>query len=98
MANNDGEEMRRSVGLPPLVFMFTMDQVSAMLQVAESDLKKHYLYYAGRSVGFQTPDRMYAINVAPDGQPAQWRVSQKEFVRFVKRKGLRLYDVSRLWG
>jgi len=97
-ANNDSDETRRSVGLPPLVFMFTLDQVAAMLQVGEAKLKQHYLYYAHRSVGLQTPDQMYAVNVAPDGLPAEWRISQKEFVRFVKKKGFRLYDVSRLWG
>lgn len=94
----DSDEARREVGLPPLVFTFTLDQIAAMLSVAETDLKKHYLYYAHRSVGVQSPDQMYAVNVAPATEPAQWRVSQKEFARFVRRKGFRLYDITKLWG
>lgn len=94
----DSDDSRRAVGLPPLVFTFTLDQIAAMLSLTEAELKRHYLYYANRSVGIQTPNQMYAVNIAPENEPAQWRVSQKEFARFVKRKGFRLYDVSRLWG
>lgn len=95
MASNDSEKERKVVGLPPIIFMFTLDQLSAMLGVDEKMLKANYLYYAHRSVGIQRADDMYAVNVAPPEMPAEWRVSQKEFVRWCKKKGFRAYDVSR---
>lgn len=94
--NNDGEAVRKEVGLPALVFTFTLDQIAAMLSVDEAKLKREYLYYAGRSVGRQVPGVMYAVNIAPDPRlPAEWRVTQREFVRFLKAKGFRGYDLTR---
>ena len=89
------EEARTEVGLPPVVFMFTIDQIAGMLNVGEDVIRARYLYYAERAVGNQHPDELYAVNIAPRDKPAEWRVSYKEFARYLRKKKVRIYDLSR---
>ena len=91
----DSEEERRKVGLPPRIFFYTLDQVAAMLQVDEDELRKRYLYFAGRDVGFQQPGQLYVVNISPDSK-AEWRCSDREFMRFLRHKKIRAYDLARL--
>jgi hypothetical protein len=81
-----------SVGLPPRPFLFTIDQIATMLSVAESTVRMKYVYYWGRSTGSRPRDKMMARNIAPDGEKPEWRILDRELVRFLRVKGFRMYE------
>ena len=88
--NNTSTSM--TVGVPPMVFFFTLDQLAGMLNIKEQTLRTSHLYYAGRTTGPRHPRLMYAINVAadPDNDPAEWRVAHTEFVRWLRSRGYKI--------
>lgn len=79
-----------SVGLPPVVFLYTLDQIAAMINVSLDDFMAQYAYYHQRSKGYQSPKQMMARNIAPAEKPAEWRISQSEFIRWLKFSGFKL--------
>lgn len=83
---------RDRVGLPYRPFLFTVDQISVMLEVDEKKIKAEYLYYDGRSIGIQTRHQMVARNIAADDQPPDWRVAERELIRWMKLKGFKYYE------
>lgn len=85
----------RSVGLPPRVFLFTVDQVAYMLNLSELYVKRNLLFYFGRSTGVQPKETLLVRNIAPAGKTPEWRCTEQELVRFLRRKGYRVYD--RAW-
>jgi hypothetical protein len=90
--------MSRSVGLPMKPFLYTLDQVSALLEVEIDALYKHYIYYQGRSTGGVRKDLLIAHNIAPHDLKPDWRVGEKELVRWLRRKGFRYYDRASIRG
>lgn len=90
MSKNEAER----IGLPPRVFLYTLDQIATMLEVPLPDLKKTYIHYERRSVGVPPGNRMRAHNIAPEGEKPEWRVSENEFVGFLKKRGFRFYNKS----
>lgn len=89
MANNTTGQ---NVGVPPMVFFFTLDQIAGMLNIPETYLRTAYLYYAGRTTGPRAPRLMYCINVAADplNDVPDWRVAHTEFVRWLRNRGYRV--------
>lgn len=85
---------REKVGLPPRAFLFTLDQVAMMIAVTERSLKQAYVYFEGRSTGRRSLDLMIAINIAPEKEKPEWRVSERELIRWLKKKGFRYYEVG----
>jgi len=86
---------RREVGLPPIVFFFTVDQIASMLSLTEATIMARYLYFVGRTPGRRHPDLMEAVNVsAMPSDPPVWRIEHKEFVRFLKRRGFVIRGAS----
>jgi hypothetical protein len=94
----DSETTRKEVGLPPLLFTFTLDQIAGMLGITERELKMRHLYFQGLSSGKLMKHNIFCVNIAPPNLPAVWRVSQREFVRFCKQNGFRGFDMSSTWG
>jgi hypothetical protein len=92
--NTLSQESLRSVGLPPVIFMYTLDQICGMISVEEDTLRQKYLYYIGRSSGRPQRHHMEAVNIAPDGEKAEWRVTLKQFVRWLKRMGFKTHELS----
>lgn len=80
------------VGMPVRVFLYTLDQLSVMLDVDESTIKKSYVYFEGRSIGTKYRGLMIARNIAAPGDKPDWRVAEREFVRWLKYKGFRYYE------
>lgn len=80
------------VGLPTRVFLYTLDQLCVMLDVNEGNLKRDHVYFEGRSVGAKRRDMMIARNIAPPNEKPDWRVAEREFVRWLKFKGFRHYE------
>lgn len=73
--------------------MYTIDQISYLLQVSESYLKRSLLFYEGRSVGVCPKDKMLAIDISPDdADKAEWRVAEKHLKRWMRFKGWKIYD------
>lgn len=71
---------RQKYLLPPRLFLYTLDQIGDMLQV---DPKK-LVHFDGRSVGVRPPDKILARNIAPAGTTPEWRVSEDEFIRWMR--------------
>ena len=83
---------RESVGLPERPFLYTFDQICAMIEVKLSSFKLQYVYYEGRSTGVYRPDLLRANDIAPDNQKPDWRVEERELIRWMRRKGFRAYN------
>lgn len=82
------------VGMPLRPFLWTLDQIAVMLNVEEKTIRhgRGYLYYEGRSTGVRARDLMTARNIAPADQRPDWRVAEREFLRWLKVKGFKVYE------
>lgn len=80
------------VGLPVRAFLFTIDQIATMLNVSEDQVKKKYLHYEGRALGARHPSKMLARNISPEGEKPEWRVAERELLRWMRARGFKVYD------
>lgn len=75
------------IAMPVRVFLYTLDQLAALLNVDEETLAARYLYFNGLSKGDQGI-RMMARNIEIDPkQSPRWRVAESEVMRYLVRKG-----------
>lgn len=80
------------VELPERLFLFTVDQISFMLEVSEQQIYDNYLFYEGRSVGVRPKDKMLARDISPPNAPKpDWRITDREFTRWMRLKGFRFH-------
>lgn len=86
----------QEVGLPPFIFLFTVDQIAGMLNIELSTLMVQYLYYAGRSSGRKASHQMDAVNIAPEDALPDWRVPAREFLQWCKRRNIKVNQLSGL--
>lgn len=77
------------VGLPPRMFLYTLDQIATILALELKTVRASYIFYEGRDVGIVSRDLMVARNISPVGTLPEWRVAQTELVRWMRRKGFR---------
>jgi hypothetical protein len=82
---------RDKVGLPPRVFLYTLDQIATMLSVTVKTVGS-YLWYDGRSTGVKSVHLMIAHNIAHPTAKPEWRVAERELVRWLKLKGFKYYE------
>jgi hypothetical protein len=82
----------KEVGLPPRVFLYTLDQISVLISVPMTRLRAAYIYFEQRSIGHKDTFQMSARNIAPTDEKPDWRVSEKEFVRWMRVMGYKYYD------
>lgn len=95
MDKKTDEKRREEVGLPSRPFLYTLDQVATLLAIDEDALAQNYVYFDGRSLGAQMPYHLLAHNLArPDTKP-EWRITERELVRWLRRKKIRVYE--RTW-
>lgn len=80
-----------AVGLPSRVFLYTIDQLGVMLDMSERNIKSN-LFYDGRDSGRRRADLMITRNIAPQGSQPDWRVAEREFVRWMRAKGFKHYE------
>jgi hypothetical protein len=80
------------IGLPTRVFLFTLDQISVMTNISEKTLESHHIYFQGRSIGSRKKSLMIAVNIAPPDEKPDWRVAEREFIRWMRVKGFRYYE------
>lgn len=89
MAN---EQERDKLGLPPRIFMYTPDQLATMLELTEQYVKRTLLFYDVREPGLAPKSKMRAVNIAPEGETPQWRVTEREFIRYLRSRGVKFYE------
>lgn len=81
------------VGLPPRPFLYTLDQLSVILNVDEPQLRTQYIYYEGRSTGVRSVRFLLARDINPDPtKNPDWRVAERELIRWMKVMGFKYYD------
>jgi hypothetical protein len=97
-AGENVKQSSRSVGLPPRTFLYTLDQISTLIDVTLHTLRRDYVYYEDRSTGIPHKDLIRARNIAPTGLPPDWRVAENELVRWMRHKGFRYYDRASVRG
>jgi hypothetical protein len=83
---------REKFTLPVRPFLYTLDQVAHLLSMALPYLKEKYIWYDGREVGARDSDKLCAHNIAHPTQPPEWRVSEREFIRWLRRKKFKVYE------
>lgn len=82
------------IGLPIRPFLFTIDQIATLIGVSIENVMQTKLYYDRRSVGQRHKDMMLAHDIATPGQPSEWRVAEREFVRWLRYKGFIIRENS----
>lgn len=85
---------RDRMGLPLRPFMYTLDQICSLTALTDQQLKDKFLHFEGRSVGPRPDHLMKAINIGPPKSKPDWRVEEREFIRWLRSKGFRIYDRS----
>jgi hypothetical protein len=80
------------VGLPIREFLYTLDQIAFLLDYSEAHLRNNLIHFEGRSVGHPGKNLMVAVNIAPEGQKPDWRVSERHLKRWLRFKGYRFYE------
>lgn len=89
---------RHKVGLPPRPFLYTLDQIAAILSIREDTVRTRYIWYDGRSVGVRRKQEMLARNIADPDEKPDWRVSEQEFIRWMQFKGFKFYTRAGLYS
>lgn len=84
------------IGLPVRPFLYTLDQIATLLEIQQVALEQQHIHFEGRSVGARPKDKMVARNVAAVGERPDWRIVERELMRWMRRKGFRFYE--RAWA
>lgn len=89
---------RDRLNLPPRIFLYTLDQVSFLLEIDESFLKKNFLFYEGRSVGICPGHLLRAVDISPpDSKETEWRVTEDSLLRWMRYMGFKYLDRNHLY-
>lgn len=86
------DENTHRIGLPLRPFLYTVDQLSTILELTPETLHQQYLYHMGRDVGIKDRHHMEARNIAPPDARPEWRVAETELKRWMRFKGFKFYD------
>lgn len=87
------ESNLKAVNLPPRFFLYDLPQIADMLGITPTQLSENYIYFDRRDYGRKHPDLIMARNLAPQGADyADWRVVDRELIRWMRRKGFRVID------
>lgn len=76
-------DARTKLGLPYRPFLYTLDQICDLFQLSRKEIN-NYLFLPDLQIGTARPDRMACLNIAPNGLPPQWRVEERELIRWMK--------------
>lgn len=91
----DGKAFPRqneAAGLPFRPFLYTVDQIAVLLNLDERTILREYLYFEGRSIGTRSKQLMVARNISPPTKDPEWRIAERELVRWMRFKGFRYYE------
>ncbi len=82
------------MGLPIRPFLYTIDQLCTLLNLSQRKMAEDYIFFEGRSVGARRKEYMTAVNIAPPESTPEWRIAEREFIRWLKYKGFRVYETG----
>lgn len=85
---------RDRIGLPPRIFLYTIDQVAQLLSLTQPYVKNTLLFYDRREPGLTPKTRLRAINIAPEGETPEWRVAERELIRYLRSRGVKFYETG----
>ena len=88
MARSEAER----IGIPVRPFLYTVDQIATLLNLSEQKVHVNVLYHEGRDIGMSRKDQMTARNIARREDKPDWRVTERELVRWMKVKGFEFYE------
>ncbi len=76
--------------MPPVRFMFTLDQIAYLLSVDINKLRDMVSF----DDGYKGQAKMRAVNILPSElhKSSEWRIPYDEFVRYCKRRGIVIYE------
>lgn len=83
---------RAVLGLPVRVFYYTVEQVGAIIEMKTEDVMKKVLWFEGREVGHKPASALCAINLARGEQKPEWRIEERELIRWMRWKKIRRFD------
>lgn len=95
VASEDESKTRdrsKKIGLPSPPFLYTIDQIAQILSVDEKTVRRSYLFYEGREVGFKPRHKMRAVNIAEYGDDPVWRVSELSLIGWMRAQGFKFYE------
>lgn len=75
------------LGLPITSFLYTIDQICQLVGMDQEQALRTIFYFHNRSTGRQSQHTMLARDVAPPNDNPEWRVAEREFVRWLRLKG-----------
>jgi hypothetical protein len=88
--NDPTKKDTQEVRLPVRPFLYTLDQIATILNILEVSLiQSGHLFFSGRTPGMQSKDEMLAVNIALPREKPEWRVEERELIRWMKRKGFK---------
>lgn len=86
----EAKKRTREAHLPPVQFMFTLDQIAYLMNVPINKLASMVTFEkTQRKTG-----KMRAVNILPSplSQNEEWRIPYDELVSFMKRRGIVIYE------
>jgi hypothetical protein len=81
--------MTNDLHVPRPPFLYTIDQVAQIASLSMSSMVNRYVFYDTLTAGRPSADLLIAHNIAPLGDRPDWRISDGELTRWLKRKGFR---------
>lgn len=85
------EEAKR-VDFPCREFLYTLDQMAVILGVETVSSIRPYVFCQGGDSGAPRRGEMVARNIALPGERPDWRVTERDFVSWLRRRGIRVYS------
>lgn len=79
--------------LPARPFFFTVDQIATLTGLTMTQVRAS-MFRSGESIGIPPRDEMLAVNLAPCGDADEWRVEEKELLRWLRQRG---YTILTRW-
>ena len=77
------------VALPTKAFMYTLEQVASMLEVAPAHFKNRMVFYSGRDRMKPRAEDLVAVNLSKANVAPEWRVGEEELIRWLRIKGIK---------
>lgn len=65
-----------------------------MLSLTIPYVKNTLLFYDRREPGLTPKTRLRAINIAPEGETPEWRVTERELIRYLRSRGVKFYETG----
>lgn len=76
------------LNLPP--FLYTLDQIAQSLAITEDHLREKYVHFVSPGNREKlNPNKMIARNISNSSAFNDWRITDSEFLRWMKHKGFK---------